>query len=112
MRNLINNLLLLAPQNTTSIVLWIAAGMWLVTWLLIIADIVVQERSAGWKVGWLVLSSIPIIGGMLYAMAELLLGNWKKLFQWRGVATKKKKARKRKKLENRGAARVSASVAD
>ncbi len=83
--------------------------MWLVTWLLIIADIFGQERSAIWKAGWLILASIPIVGGMLYALSELLLGNWKKLFQWRGVATQKKNAKKRKKIESR---RAAASASD
>lgn len=112
MRNLINNLLFLSPQNTTSIVLWIAAAMWLVTWLLIIADIVGQERSAVWKAGWLVLASIPIVGGMLYATSSLLLGDWKILFQWRGVAAKQKHGKRTKEVKSHGRSRSAFGVSD
>jgi len=96
MRNLLKNIFYLAPQNNSLIVLWVAAGMWILTWLLLISDILSQERSSGWKVTWLVLGSIPIVGGILYALAELLTCDWGGLLRWRGITAKRKDAQKEK----------------
>lgn len=120
MRNLINNLLHLAPQNTSDIVVAIALGLWFTVWLLLIMDILSQGRGSVWKAFWLVIVSIPVLGGALYGLGQILAGDWSDAFSWRAVSSRgkgskklRKSAKKRRKQSSKsGSAGIQRQLAN
>jgi hypothetical protein len=92
MKKLMINIVTINPQNISLLVLVVSAIVWLAIWLILITDISRKPRSMLWKFPWILLSSIPVIGGVVYAANELIMAEWGKAFHWRNHnATKKPK---------------------
>ncbi len=91
MRKLAINIISINPQNVSLLVLIVAAAVWLAVWAVLLTDIVKQPRSAVWKGFWVVLSSVPVAGGVLYSVYELFSSDWGAAFHWRKHETKTKK---------------------
>jgi hypothetical protein len=91
MRKLATNIMSIDPQNVSVLVLIVVAAVWLIVWSVLLTDIVKQPRSALWKGFWVVLSCVPVAGGVLYSIYELISSDWGAAFHWRKHETKTKK---------------------
>jgi len=94
MRTILDNILAVNPQNTSWLVLVVGIGCWLAMWFVLVIDVAKRPRSAFWKGSWLVFVSVPLIGGVLYSLAELLTADWRAAFAWRQHDRKAKKGGK------------------
>jgi hypothetical protein len=83
MRTVFENLLDFNPQNSSSLVLLLGCGVWVVMWVVLMIDIVKQRRSGLWTGFWLLIASVPLLGSVLYALEELLVADWRAAFSWR-----------------------------
>ena len=94
MRKILLNILDLAPQNVSILVLLVAGGVWLGVWYILICDVLGRSRPVWWKLFWLIITAIPIAGGILYSLAELLGADWRAAFSLRqhDARTKPEKA--------------------
>ncbi len=90
MRKLVLNILDFSPQNVSSLVLIVAGAIWVGVWLVLIVDVLKQPRSGIWKAGWLFFTSIPVAGGVMYSLSELVSSDWKAAFSWRQHEMKSK----------------------
>lgn len=86
MRNIIINLIHVAPQNTSDVVLWISFGLWFVIWLVVASDIFAQDRSSFWKIAWFLTASIPIVGTIMFSLAGLVRSGILHVFRNPGLA--------------------------
>lgn len=91
MKKLALNIISISPQNVSILVLGVAAAVWCVIWTIILTDIAKQPRSMIWKSFWVLLSTIPAAGGVLYATNELFCSDWGSALRWRKHDTKGKK---------------------
>ncbi|WP_395752822.1 hypothetical protein [Prosthecobacter sp.] len=83
MKRLFLNILHASPQNTSDLVLLLVVAVWVVIWVLLAADVAKHSEGFFWKVGWLVFCSIPILGGCLYSIRELVRADWSSAFSIR-----------------------------
>lgn len=97
MRRLFTNILSLDPQNISAMILWIAAALWVGVWLVLVVDVFKKTRSGFWKFFWLLFTAIPVAGGMVYSLNELLFSDWKGAFSWRQHEIKSKASKRSKK---------------
>jgi hypothetical protein len=83
MRRFISNLISLEPQNSSSLVMLVALGLWIVLWALLLAD--VRRKDCHWAMRflWIGLVSIPALGGAIYALLELMNADWKSALHWK-----------------------------
>jgi hypothetical protein len=93
MKKLALNIISISPQNVSILVLALAAAVWSVVWVILLTDIAKQSRSIMWKCVWFFLSTIPAVGGMMYAANELFCSDWGAALHWRKHDTKVKKNR-------------------
>ena len=72
--NLFQNALALEPQNVSTLVLFMAAGAWIGTLIVLLADLFADAKLAtAWKFLWLpILVCLPMLGGLLYSAASLI----------------------------------------
>lgn len=91
MTKLFMNIITVNPQNVSMLVILVAACVWLAVWLVLLIDIFNQPRSIVWKGVWMLFSTIPVAGGILYSLSELLTSDWRKAFHWRAHDTKSTK---------------------
>jgi|GEM_PF-1930986 len=83
MRKIFLNIINMAPQNVSVLVLIVCASVWAIVWAVMIFDILGRQKSGVWKAAWLTFGSVPVAGGVLYALFELLTADWKSAFSWR-----------------------------
>mgnify|MGYP001292021907 CR=1 FL=1 len=83
MRKLISNITTLSPQNVSILVLGVAVLVWAVIWAVLFLDITRQQKGLVWKTFWLLVTSVPVAGGVLYSTAQLLSADWLGLLRWR-----------------------------
>lgn len=83
MKRLFLNILYADPQNTSDLVVVLAVGVWVVVWLLMIADVVKHAESVYWKLVWIIICSLPLLGGCFYSIRELMRGDWASAFSIR-----------------------------
>lgn len=96
MRKLLINVADLAPQNISTLVLLVGGGVWLVLWFILFADVIGREKSVLWKIFWLPVCSVPILGGILYSLADLLGADWRAAFAFRQHDANNKNPKKKK----------------
>lgn len=91
MRHLLENIFAVHPQNTSSLILVSGCAVWVVVWVVLMADILQSSRSGMWKAFWLIISSVPLVGGVLFALYMLLSADWSAAFFWRKVSAARRK---------------------
>jgi hypothetical protein len=87
MRHLLENIIAVHPQNTSSLILASGLALWLVVWLVLAVDILQASRTGIWKFLWLVIASVPLLGGVLFALYMLFSADWSGAFFWRKVTS-------------------------
>ncbi|MEZ5384360.1 MAG: hypothetical protein R3F13_02470 [Prosthecobacter sp.] len=83
MKRFFINILYMNPQNSSDLVVVLALGVLLAMWLFMIADVVKQDESIIWKIGWTLICSLPLLGGCLYSVRELMRADWASAFSIR-----------------------------
>jgi hypothetical protein len=83
MRAFLFNLLTLSPQNESPEGLLACGLVWVAVWFVLVADVIGSGRSAVWKGFWLVIVSVPVLGGILYSLRSLLAADWAEAVFWR-----------------------------
>ena len=93
MKKLAINILHFDPQNVSSMVLAVAAAVWLIVWMVLLVDIAGRSRPWFWKLIWIFTVTIPVLGGIFYPIYELVCSEWASAFHWKKHETKSKKRR-------------------
>jgi hypothetical protein len=72
--NLFQNALVLAPQNVSVLVLYIAAAVWAGIVVVLLTDLIADSWLAlWWKIIWLpIIICVPVISGLLYGGFSLI----------------------------------------
>ena len=72
--HLFQNALMMDPQNVSTLVLIMAAAVWVVTLIVLLVDLFADQHLAiVWKILWFpVLVCIPGVGGFLYGSVSLI----------------------------------------
>jgi len=83
MRSILDNILTFSPQNISGVGLLACGLIWLGVWAVVIADILGSPKSWLWRLSWLVVVSVPLLGGILYSLRCLLTADWAATFFWR-----------------------------
>jgi hypothetical protein len=83
MRYFLYNLFTLSPQNISPEGLLACSLVWLAVWFVLVADVMGSGRSAVWKGFWLVVVTVPVVGGILYSLRCLLAADWAGAVFWR-----------------------------
>ncbi|WP_395736482.1 hypothetical protein [Prosthecobacter sp.] len=96
MKRLFLNILNASPQNTSDLVILLVVGVWAVVWLLLVVDVTKRSESFFWKATWLVFCSVPLLGGCLYSIRELVKADWSSAFSIRRHDAKSKTAKNKK----------------
>lgn len=91
MRHLLENIIAIYPQNTSSLILFSGIALWVVVWIILMIDILQASRTGLWKFFWLVVASVPLFGGVLFALYILFLADWSGAFFWRKVTSARRK---------------------
>jgi hypothetical protein len=91
MLNLLENLMAIQPQNTSSVVTVSGVVIWIVVWLVMLVDILQASRSILWKAVWTLISAIPLAGGVLYPLYSLVAADWSSAFFWRKLHSGRRK---------------------
>lgn len=70
---LFQNALALDPQNISTLVLVIAAAAWAALVLILMVDVVGDQRlSLIWKILWVPVICVPLVGGLFYSVFSLI----------------------------------------
>jgi hypothetical protein len=89
-RTVAENILRFDPQNTSDLVLLVAAIIWVALWIVALIDVKGSHRSTIGKIFWMFVLSVPLAGLMLYALSEFVFADWRAALSWRkNDATKK-----------------------
>ena len=83
MRNFLLNLLTLSPQNISPEGMFACGLVWVVVWWVLIADVTGSEKSMAWKLAWVVVVTLPVVGGILYSLRCLFTADWASAIFWR-----------------------------
>jgi hypothetical protein len=83
MRNFLFNLLTLSPQTVSPEGLLACGLVWVAVWAVLIADVTGSEKSMLWKVLWVIVVTVPVVGGILYSLRCLLTAEWASAVFWR-----------------------------
>jgi hypothetical protein len=82
-RTVVDNILRFSPQNTSDLVVIVAAIIWLALWGICMADAKTSHRGTLGKIFWMLILSIPLAGLLLYAATELMFADWRAALSWR-----------------------------
>ena len=91
MRSLFENIIYINPQNTSINIVILGCALWFVMWLVMIIDVFQSARSSFWKFSWTIVCSIPLVGGIIYALYMLTLADWFSTFFLRKVSAGRRK---------------------
>ena len=83
MRTVLENILRFAPQNTSDLVLIVAACIWVALWIVCLADVKSSHRGTFAKIFWMLVLSVPLAGLLLYAFIEFVFADWRTALAWR-----------------------------
>lgn len=83
MRTVLENILRFAPQNTSDLVLYVAALIWVALWLVCLVDVKGSRRGTLGKIFWMLVLTVPLAGLLLYALAEFVFADWRTALSWR-----------------------------
>ncbi|MES2597090.1 MAG: PLDc N-terminal domain-containing protein [Verrucomicrobiota bacterium] len=90
MRTVLENILRFAPQNTSDLVLQVAMSIWVVLWIVCLADVKASHRGTFGKIFWMLVLTVPLAGLLLYAFSQFVFADWRTALAWRkNDATKK-----------------------
>ncbi len=83
MRTILENILRFDPQNTSGLVLLVAAIIWVSLWLVCLVDVKKSHRSLVAKIFWFLVLTVPLAGLLLYALVEFVFADWRTALAWR-----------------------------
>jgi hypothetical protein len=83
MRNFFFNILTLSPQTISPEGLVACGVVWLAVWWVLIADVTGSGKSPAAKVFWVVVVTVPVLGGIIYSLKCLLTADWASAVFWR-----------------------------
>src|SRR5690606_22609660 len=83
MRAFLYNVVTLSPQSLSDHGIYVSIGVWFCVWVVLLVDVFSAPRSKIWKFFWLIVVSVPVVGGILYSIYSLLVADWAGAIFWK-----------------------------